>query len=161
MSRTRLHGLLHVDEHRIAEVRELPFIGLCFADDEGNVTMRPQSLDDIGVAASQYDAHHRVWTFELDLHDDDLPNADTRLTRAFLKRLPLLHENGMLVARQDWMDTPDWLLLVSKGDVIERHIVGYGEKDPMFVHLDEATTLVQSLDWPLAAQFFRSLTTRA
>ena len=161
MARTELYGLLHVDEARIPEARDLPFLGLCFADEDGNVTVRRQSLNEIGVLASRYDAHERLWTFQLDLHDDDLPNADTEPAESFLKKLPLIGEHGMLVAREGWMDTPNWFLLVKDRNVIARQIVEHAEEDPGFVSLDDATALVQSLAWPAGAAFFESLKSRA
>lgn len=161
MARTELHGLLHIDEARIPEARDLPFLGLCFADDNGNVTVRRQSLNEIGVAATRYDAHERLWSFQLDLHDDDLPNADTEPAESFLKNLPLIDEQGMLVAREAWMDTPSWLVVVKDRNVIAKQIVADAEGDPGFVRLDDATALVESLAWPAGAAFFESLKLRA
>ena len=37
----------------MTEARDLPFLGLCFADDDGNVTVRPKSSNEIGVAESK------------------------------------------------------------------------------------------------------------
>lgn len=161
MARTELHGLLPMEKRDVAATLELPFLGLCFCDDDGNVTMRPKSLKELGVSTSRYDAASRLWSFQLDLHDDDLPNADTKPTASLLKSLPLIGGRGLLVAREDWMKTPNWLMYVADGTVGERHIVECDEEDPRFVRLDRATSLVEALSWPAGLALWEALKQRA
>jgi len=89
-----------------------------------------------------------------------LPNADTEPTKSFLKKLALIDEHGILVAREGWMDTPNWFVVVKDRRVVARHIVEHAEGEPAFVRLDDATALVRSLAWPAGAAFFESLKSR-
>lgn len=61
-----------------------------------------------------------------------------------MENLALIDEHGMLVAREGWMDTPNWLVVVEDRRVVARHIVEHAEGDPEFVRLDDATALVRS-----------------
>ncbi len=160
MARTELHGLLPLEEHAVRDALNLPFLGLCFCDDDGNVTMRTKSLQEIGVPVSRYDAASRLWSFQLDLHDDDMHNADTRPTEEFLKRLALIEGVGMLATREDWMNIPNWLMFANKGKVIARQITDHNDDDEGFARMETARSLVAALSWPAGTAFFEALQSR-
>jgi hypothetical protein len=82
MARTELHVLLAIEERDVAAACELPFLGLWFCDD-GNIAMRVKPLIELGVSKARYHVTNRLWSCQLDLHDDDFFNADTRPTEDF------------------------------------------------------------------------------
>jgi len=157
MGRTHLAGALAIAKNQLRDAMKAPFLGLCSVGRGGNVVVRQRSIEDLEPRESRYDEARGVWFFELDLHDDDLPNASFDPLMKFLEAVPTVPGAAFVAARDDWQDEASWFALVLEGRAVGRRVTEGPIEAPHFVSRAQAMELVARLNWQPANEVLASL----
>jgi hypothetical protein len=140
MGRTFVAGAFSITKDRLSAAMRAPFLGLLYANLLGQTRERVRSIKDLKPTTTRYDEARGLCFFELELHDDDLPNASFEPLLQFLATVPSVPGEVFIAGRDDWQATASWYALVLDGEAQELP----------YLEPAKAAELVTRLAWPPA-----------
>lgn len=142
MGRTFVAGAFAIGKDKLSTAMRAPFLGLGYANSLGQTRERVRSLKDLKATATRYDEVRGLCFFELELHDDDLPNASYEPLMTFLVSMPSVPGAVFIAARDAWQAAATWYALV---------LDGRPQQLP-FLEPATAAALLVRLAWPPATE---------
>lgn len=157
MGRTYLAGAVAIPKDQVRRVLKMPFLGLFYVGRGDTVRLRERSLKDLGARETRYDEARGIWFFKLELHDDDLHNANFDPLRKFIETVPAVPGGAFVASRDDWQDDVTWFAFVCDGRAVERRVSEMSTEDSQFVTPAQAKQLIAKLPWTPAVEVISAL----